>query len=228
MVNKTIFTCDFCGQHFKTEKGFFRHKCKQMKREEDFKSIEGQAAFAYYRKWIALKHHNKNASPSAFKTSAYFVSFVKFYELVRITQIPSTDIYIKLMVRKKIEPKLWYLEASYHIYLEYITYQLSLDQIYEITIKTLLDCASAAEVNTSKVFDILTVNDVIQLFRQRRLSPWVLLKSQKFAKFVKFRATPEERTILSAIIKPDHWAKKYKKNPKQTKIVKNRLSEMGL
>ena len=62
----------------------------------------------------------------------------------------------------------------------------------EITINTLFDLSHERECEVADIFDVLTPNEVIQLLRQRRLSPWILLNSTKFKQFFVNRVSSEE------------------------------------
>ena len=78
MAKDILHRCEFCGQTFKTEVGFLRHKCKAMLREEEFKSLAGQTAWQHYKAWMKLKHKSVVSSSTAFKKSKYFTTFYNF------------------------------------------------------------------------------------------------------------------------------------------------------
>jgi hypothetical protein len=132
------------------------------------------------------------------------------------------------MVRSGIDPNYWSSDVAYRKYLEYVTYQVSPHELAKITIKTLFDVADAADVDVEEVFEILTANDVIQLLQQRRLSPWVLLNSKKFADFYVNGSSREERIVMESIINADYWKGRFKKYPKDVDTVRKYIAEMGL
>jgi len=228
MANEILHRCDFCAQTFKSESRFIKHKCKAMVREEEFKSPAGQAAWNYYKTWMKLKHKSVVSSALAFKKSQYFSTFYNFTKFVKKTHLPDIKLFIDLMVRTGVDPHYWSSDAAYRKYLEYVTRQLPPHDLAKITIKTFFDIATAADVEVSEIFNVLTPNEVIQLLHQRRLSPWVLLNSKKFADFYINGTTSEERIVMETIVNPDYWMGRFKKHPKDAEVVKNYITELGL
>lgn len=228
MAREILYTCAYCGKPFKIEKWFLRHKCKEMLREENFKSTTGQAAWGHYKYWMKLKYKSIPPDPNTFIKSKFFNSFYKFTVFSQKSHLPDIKLYIKLMVAYKIDPVNWNKDAAYRKYLDHVAYKLSPRELIKISVKTLLDEAIKADVDVSTVFDILTPSEVIQLLYQRRLFPWLLLHSKKFTEFYKTRATTEQQINMQALINPDIWAKKFKKFPQDVKIVKEYINELGL
>ena len=228
MAKEILHRCDFCGTPFTSEAWFLKHRCKEMVREEEFASVAGQAAWNYYKMWMKSKHKSVVSSAISFKKSKYFKTFYNFTGFVKKTNLPDIQVFIDLMVRTGIDPNYWSSDSAYRKYLEYVTRQLPTHDLAKITIKTLFDIAEAADVDVSKVFDVLTPNEVIQLLHQRRLSPWVLLNSKKFANFFINGTSSEERIIIESIINPDYWASRFEKNSKDVATVKNYIAELEL
>lgn len=228
MAKEILHTCGYCNKGFSAEGWFLKHHCKEMIREEEFASPSGQAAWGYYKYWMKEKFKNFTASSISFKKSKYFNSFYKFTKFSQKARLPDTKLYVKLMVTHKIDPVNWTKDAAYRKYLDYITYKLSPHELIKITVKTLLDEASSAGIDVSKIFDVLTPAEVIQLLYQRKLSPWLLIHSKKFKEFYKIKATSEQQINMQALINPDMWLKKFKKFPKDVEIVKEYIIELGI
>lgn len=205
-----------------------KHHCKEMKREEDFKSLEGQAAHLFYKSWMKKKHHTSTTTADGFKTSQYFGTFFKFVNFVRQTHLPDTNSFIEFMVKQKIDPKFWTDDRAYGKYLEHVNRILSAEKLIEITVKTIYDIADEAEINPRDVFSILAPAEVIQLLSQRRISPWILLNSRKFMLFFKDKASSEERVILESLINPDYWTKRFTAFPDDLKLAKDCVSALEL
>jgi len=199
-----------------------------MLREEDFKSAAGQSAWHYYRDWMKTKHNSVLPASDAFKNSKYFNAFFNFAKFVKKTQLPDVKIFIDLMVRIGVDPNFWTKDAAYRRYLEHITRKVPAKDLAKITIKTMFDIAEAAGVEVSQIFDVITPNELIQLLHQRRLSPWILLNSKKFADFYINGTTKEERIILETIINPEYWKQRFENHPQDLKIIKQYITELGL
>jgi hypothetical protein len=227
MAAEGRYLCEKCGTRFTLEQRFLKHKCKQMKREELLSTPIGQSAWILYQKWM---HSNRKTVKNAasFLHSNYFNSFIKFAQFVKQTKIPDVDVYIAIMNDKQVSPTLWTNDLIYSMFLEYFDKTITPARHAEITIDTLFTQAEEAGVDVSEIFDTLTPNEVIQLLRQRRLSPWILLNSPKFSKFFREKTTTEHRITMESIIRPSYWKKKFESKPEIVKQMKVYVNELKL
>jgi len=226
-MTKYKYECNFCLRKFVREGAFIKHHCKQMIRDEEFRTNIGQSAWVHYQSWMRA-HHRIVPAPSAFLHSKYFLAFIRFAKLVKRTGLPEPQRFIWLMKENQIPPTMWADDAVYSMYLEFIDRRGDPLQQANITINTLFDVADAAECDVSAVFDILTPNDVIQLLRTRRMSPWFLLLSSKFMKFYVDGVKSEEKIIMETIIRPTYWIEKFKKNTNKVAKIKEFVQELNL
>lgn len=228
MIADFKYQCDYCLARFKTESRFLKHYCKAMKRDEDFRSLEGQAAQLFYRSWMKQKHRAHTTSPSAFKDSKYFNVFMKFVDFAKRTHLPDTKAFIKLMVQQKIEPNNWTSDIAYGRYLEWVTRVLPTERLLEITVTTIFDYADEHHVNPHDIFTVISPNEVIQLLHQRRVSPWILLNSKKFSEFFRDNTNSEERVIMESLINPDYWMKRFNTHETDLKLAKDCVTALDL
>lgn len=198
-----------------------------MARDEEFRTPVGQAAWNYYQEWMkAYKRQVPRAQ--AFLHSKFYSSFVRFAKFAKRVHLPEPKTFVWLMKERDISPAIWNNDQVYAIYLEFLDRQGDPKKAAETTINTLFDIADAAECETSDVFDILTPNEVIQLLRERRLSPWILLNSKKFLKFFVERVSNEERIVMESIIRPNYWGEKFTKRPEDVELMKKYVAELSL
>lgn len=217
--NKSHFTCKYCHKTFIHEDRYIRHKCKQMKREDELKTPRGQAAWTYYQLWM---RYQKRLAPnaSAFLTSKYFRTFNNFVEFVGKVSLPKPDTFIWLMVEKKFSPTMWTTDPVYTIYLDFLDHTSTPLEQAKLSVTTLMDLADRRSVDVSDVFDVLEAHEVIHMLRVRKLSPWLLLSSKKFRLFYINRTTEEERSTLETIIRPPVWADRFANNTKSVNQIK--------
>ena len=221
------YECRFCHKRFVHESRFLSHKCKQMKRDEIFRSTEGQAAWFYYQTWMKA-YRRIVPNSKAFLQSKFFSSFVRFAKFVKKTHIPDVDSFIYLMKERDITPMLWTNDQVYSLYVEHLDYKVPPAKHAEITVNTLLKLADAAECDVGEVFDALLPNEVIQLLRERRLSPWLLIHSGKFREFFANKTSTEERIIMETIIRPSFWKKRFAENPNEVDRMQTYIEELNL
>lgn len=220
------FECKYCLKNFVREASFMKHECPQMKRVKDIQSKEGIAAYYLYSEWMKQKKH-KVPEIESFSISRYFGSFVKFVHHVHKLNLPSTDLFIKLMVQKDLSPMLWCRDECYSLYLEWIDRkQDPIDQA-AITVETLYKIAEAIEMPVGEVFKAMKSGEVMHLIRQRQLSPWLLLCSKAFKDFLKALSGPERDELLN-LIGYNYWAEKFVTNPKVVENMKLIASELGI
>jgi len=226
-MSDTRYQCDFCGQRFVREDRFLKHKCKQMERDEQFHSQDGQTAWSYYQSWMKA-YRRVVPSPKSFLHSKFFNAFYRFALFVKRAQIPDTDIFIRLMREKDISPVLWDNDQVYALYLEHIDRRMGPIRHAEISINTLFDLADDSNVDVSEVFETITPNQLIQLIRQRKISPWILLNSSKFKEFFVSKTTSEEKIILESIIRPPYWKEKFQTKTKELTAIRKYITELRL
>jgi len=220
------FECEKCHTTFRRESTFLVHKCKQMLREEELRSVIGQAAWSYYQKWIKAQRKTIPATTS-FVKSRYFRSFIKFTEFVKATQMTDPDLFIKLMVEKTMQPTIWCNDQVYSMYLEHLEFNISPLRQIQITVRTMCKIADIAECEVEDVFELLPMTEILHLIRQRKLSPWVLLNSVKF-KAVVDRASEDEHEALGSLIHSMYWQYKFEKHPEVVQVVKKCVKELNI
>jgi len=198
-----------------------------MIREEEFKTPVGQAAWIYYQKWMKAYRRTVQTS-SSFLHSKFYTSFIKFATFKQQAHLPDVDMFIWLMKDKDISPTIWTNDQVYVLYMEFMDRKASPVKHAEITINTLFDVSNEHDCDVSSIFDVLSPNEVIQLLRQRRLSPWILLNSSKFKQFFIHQLSAEERIVMESIIRPPYWSKKFVSSPDDVKRMKLYVAELSL
>ena len=225
-VVKIQHQCKWCHRTFIRETAYMDHECKQMKREKELKSPDGQAAWQYYHNWMRQK---KRVAPNAaaFMDSKLFRTFINFAQFVKKVQLPLPDKFIWLMIKKDYPPTMWMRDDVYALYLEFIDNKMPpIDQAKQ-SIKTLFDFADAYDVDLENIFEVINPNELIHLIRIRKLSPWLLLFSQKFREFFA-GMSEEQQVIVETFIKPEVWAEKRVEHKADIEIIKGYIGELGI
>lgn len=221
------YECNFCNAKFKLEARFLKHNCKEMKRDAEFRTTIGQAAWMYYQTW--MKTGRKLVpQPKSFLHSRFYNSFIRFAHHVKKVHLPDVNGFIQFMRDHNMTPTMWTSDQVYPKYLEYLDRRSPPTKRASTTIDTLYSIAEAADVDVSEVFDVLDASDVITLLRRRSISPWILLHSTKFKQFFATRMTGQERIILESLIRLDFWTEKFTKNPKMVEMMKVFVEELKL
>jgi hypothetical protein len=82
-------------------------------------------------------------------------------------------------------------------------------------------------VPVAGVFAFLNYREVMQLIRQRLMSPWLLLCSKEFKTFLTALESNEKDELLN-LIGYNYWAEKFEANPKIVEQMKLLAGEMGI
>lgn len=221
-----MYECSYCHKPFSTEARFMSHKCKTMERMETMQTIVGQIAYAQYCMWMRM--YKRSEPPvETFMISKYYGAFINFAEYSKKMKLPDIEIFIKMMIEQDFSPHLWTNDKVYALYLEYIDRRTTPFKQASITINTLLFLADAAEVDVSEIFTLLNFNEVLQLIRERKLSPWILLTSVKFKQLI-MNSSPEQQQLFKELIRPMYWKIKFDNNPNVVSSMKQMVKEMGI
>jgi len=221
------YVCHFCHKRFQHENRFIKHKCKAMIREERLRTPIGQAAWRYYQDWMKFQR-KRVPNDKTFLKSRYFESFNRFAELVRKLNLPKPDTFIKLMIDKDFPPTMWTSERPYSMYMEHLDRVASPHDHAQITVDTLLRLSDILDCKTENIFAELNPNEIIELIKERKLSPWILLHSAKFMMFFRDRTSTEQKIVLETLMRPKYWGTQFQKKPEFVKMMKEIVAEMNL
>lgn len=226
-TTSTAYQCEYCGTEFVLEARYMKHKCKAMERHELIRTPVGQAAWCYYQEWMKLMR-KRVSTIDAFMSSKNFTTFVKFATFVVSVELPSPSLFIQIMTDKKIQPTLWCDDRMYTMYLEYIDKHTSPEKQAELTVTTLFKIADKQNRDVSEVFELIPPNEMISLLKQRRVSPWILLRSDKFKQYIGKDWDVNQKQALRTLIRPDYWFYKFSANPQKVETMTKLVSELGL
>lgn len=213
-------------KRFNIEAAFMRHHCEQKRRAEEIRSPAGQAGLIFYNQWLKLKKF-KSQEPEAFMSSKYYRAFLKFAMMVPIAGISKPERYVQLMVDGGITPDLWCRDACYKIYLDWMDKQEDpLEQVGS-SIMALMDIAEKEDIDYKTVIEHLGSQKILSLITQRKLSPWFLLHSPVFQKFLKSLPKDELKNFDKAI-NIGAWVDRLQEKQHLRADIKQIIQEVGL
>lgn len=226
MAIKITYTCKHCHKSYVREQAYMDHECKRMKRERELKTPIGQSAWHYYQTWM---REQKRMPPSAdaFMESKLFRTFMNFSEFCRKVNLPLPSKFIWLMNIKKYPPTMWMHDEVYSQYLTFIDTKMPPVEQAKFSINTILDFADSHDIDPCDIFNVINPNELIHFVRMRKLSPWLLLCSKKFALLFS-KLNSEQQAILETLIQPDIWAEKKEAHKKDIDLIKAYVVELGI
>lgn len=224
-----LFKCHHCGKTFSREHYFINHKCRNMKRLEDMRTMLGQRAWMFYKDWLRLQK-KRVPDDRTFISSTFYNSFMKFARFVKKTQLPFPDEFMKFAISKNYPPTFWTYNDIFLEYQEHLNTVVPMEKHIEKTFETIFDLADIFDCKSGDIFNYLEANDLLILLRQRKLSPLVLLVSAKFYDYIeKVKSDhPELYTIISTNIRYNYWQKRLQDNPTSLKTVRDLVNRTKL
>lgn len=206
-----VWGCTHCLRDFQTELGFMNHRCRERERIEELKTPMGQSAYASYAEWMRLQ---KRSVPSqeTFIHSKQYNYFIKFAEWIKKISIPNPNQFIRLMVESKTQPVLWCRDTTFALYLQWYDNAYSPEQQFADTYEYLHALAVKHEVSIDKIYETLGPDELTQLIRRRKISPWLLVVSTNFLKYIQTLPALEKQ-ILSEVINFGAYVDKLRKFP---------------
>ena len=224
---KLPLKCDHCGKQYSLKNRSDNHKCEPIKRKQYIKTPSGQLAWICYKKWRQYDH-KPYGNINTFINSRLFNAFSKFSTFVIQSNVPDIDIFIKLMVNKKINPFIWLYEETYKIFIEYFD-NIDYQKHCIITINTMFNIAKKQQCDVSSIFNSsIDSQYIIQLIIQRKLSPWILLNSNKFKYFVQHYCDITQQNTIKSIFNNKNWNNIFKNNSKKIMYIKQYINELNI
>lgn len=226
-MNLGFFECKFCGQRYVKEERFKKHECELMRRYNFVREEKrGRVAFTVYKTWIEVRGYQV-PKVSTFIESRYYNSILKFVDFYNEVMLPDLRDYIEFMVKDNFLPQMW---TNNSVYEEYIT---SFDDRVKplkqaaITFKYLDMLAKALDCEIAEVFDYIYVSEITKLIQCRRLSPWVLLLSKRFHRYME-DCNEDELMVLQTMVNQDIWLPKMRAKPSACNTIRKLTKELGI
>lgn len=221
-----FYECRHCNKLFKKETAFVKHNCKERQRHHELGEINGQIAFGLYERWIYLRH-GKNPEIDTFKVSRFynsFIAFAKYYKAIK--GLSHLDEFLLLMIKKDIQPCNWLNDKVLAFYFSEVDNMHPIDKVKK-TIETIINICDAYECDTSECFDYIEFDVMLNFIKLHKLSPWILLNSKKFIKWVS-ELPWEQQYIMDTSIDSDRWKSTFEKDRINVSFAKKCIKELEL
>ncbi|MNK90245.1 hypothetical protein D3C87_1102890 [compost metagenome] len=221
-----MFECKHCGTKYVREAAFMAHECEPMRRKAQIQTMVGQRAFSIYSKWLTSKH-GKPPTITTFMDSRYYKAFIEVAKFIKAVKITEIDVFIRMAIEDDLPPNMWTHDAVYSKFLQYMQQRVSAKEQMKITVNTICDLADIFECDTGDVFSHLSSGELAQIIRERKLSPWILMRSGKFKQFL-IAADGSAQQMFNDLIKPMYWKMKFDKAPDDVAYAKAIVKELGI
>jgi len=222
-----FFECSFCESRFVHETKFTKHRCDLMVRDEYVRTdVDGRFAFRVYKTWIEVRGYQRPRR-SAFIESKYYNTIVKFVDFYREMMLPDLEDYMRFMVEDNLLPGMWSNAGIYEQYLIAFDDRVRPLKQADITFKYMDVLTESLDCTYAELFDYIDVREMVKLIQCRRFSPWVLLSSKRFMRYLA-ECNPNEAPALEAMVEDSMWQPRLRAWPKAYKAIRELTKELGI
>jgi hypothetical protein len=222
-----MFECVYCGTKFLTKENLEEHSCREKERFDQLETTAGMMAFMCYQIWFKARGF-RPPEKRAFVSSPLYTAFFRYVKYRGKMGIPDDKIYIGIMAEENILPQHWYNDDIYRFAMKKFDGEFDPKVHVRITLVTLDKLARKFDCEISEVFDHLRPSDTIKLIQSRNFSPWVLLLSPRFKKYLHEETTKEERMMISNAMNIKHWKLMFKIKKNKVPETKNYIDQLNL
>lgn len=223
----TKHRCKYCEREFARIATVSTHKCQPRERFIYItKTVKGVAFYNLYKQYCGSKRYR--VLPHIEFTSSTLYTFLhKGYEFARKKNIPNIGIFFEYTVKKGIPVQLIGFEETYQEYLTYIDTEMEPSDCIEQSISWIIRHCNKMDVEPSKFFNHINTNTLLHDIKQRRLTPWILLSSEKFRTKM-LNSSPEQYNVFSYYVNLIAWKHKMKTDSVTLSLAKRVVKELDL
>ena len=219
------YNCEFCGKSFAKEKTLVVHICEQKRRHLSKNEKHVQAGLLTYQKFYDI--NQKIKAPKTFEdfaSSPYYTAFVKFGSFLVNTAPIYPERFIEYVIKSGVKLDHWCRDELYDKYLAELIAVEPADGAIQRTLTTMIAWATENNAAWEHYFQYVNLNRATHDIREGLISPWILLNT-KSGKDLLTRMNDEQLEIVSPIINPQYWIRRFKDRPADTVLVKEVIKE---
>lgn len=226
--NSKPYICQFCNHGYTKESTLITHVCEQKRRhlaKEDKHVMVGYQTFV---KFFQLTQNAKAIKTyDEFAKSPYYNAFVKFGSYVVNVNPLYPDQYIDWVVRSNVKLDHWCRDALYEKYVLELIHTEPVEVALQRSVKHMQLWASTNSSSWDHYFKYVSVNRATYDIKDGKVSPWLVLNCGS-GKDLLNKLDDIQLNSISAMINPEVWIKKFKKQKYDLQLVKDVVKESGL
>lgn len=228
MISKLMssnYKCGYCGKEFVKEKTLTVHVCEKKRRHLSRGEKHVHAALMAYQKFYQLAQ--KNGKPKTFDDfvdSPYYNAFVKFGSFLVNANPLYPERFIDYVIRSGVKLDHWCRDELYDSYLIELIKSEPADGAIQRSIAAMMDWAGENNSQWEHYFSYVNLNRATYDIKEGKISPWVILNCSSGRGLLQ-KMNREQLEIITPILDPDHWGRRFKNYPADFELVKEVLKE---
>lgn len=205
------YKCSFCGRGFTRQSWYEKHMCDKKKRFLDRNNITVIRAHRLFNHWqrrSRLLRRGIEKSMEDFCKSPYYNTFVKLSEFTTTNYVVSGYKYIDWLVDNEIPEARWCNERDLDEYRAYIRESEDPERQAETSFKNIRVWCNDHGVEKTQFFRRISPGQALNMVRENKLSPWVLLGYDPCIEDLTSRFEGEMLFALNDHINVQYWLDK--------------------
>ena len=222
------YVCGYCNSGYVRESTLMAHVCEKKRRalQKDERRVRlGFYAFNQFYKLSAGA--KKDKTYEEFCKSSYYNAFVKFGSFVSNVKPLYPEKYVDYVVTSGVKLDHWCREEMYETYAIELIKKEGVETALERSIGTMLEWAEENNSAWNHYFNYVSLNKSVWHIRDGKISPWLVLNC-KSGKDLLGKFNDEQLGMIYNIVDPQHWAMRFKRQPKDVQLVKDVAKESVL
>ena len=222
------YKCEYCGKLFAKEKTLVVHVCEQKRRYLSRNEKHVQTGLLTFQKFYDFAQKGKTQKTfDDFVASPYYTAFIKFGSFMVNTAPIYPERFIDYVVKSGIKLDHWCRDELYDKYISELIKIEPADGAIQRTIQSMMNWADKNSAEWNHYFAYVNLNRATHDIKEGLVSPWMLLNS-KSGKDLLRRMNDEQLLIVSPIIDPAFWSKRFKSLPADVELVRDVIKEAGI
>ena len=219
-----MYKCEHCKKEFAKEKTLAVHVCEQKRRYLSRNEKHVQLGFLTYQKFYELNQKIRNKTFDEFAASPYYTAFVKFGSFLSNTNPIYFEKFIDYVLKSGVKLDHWCRDELYDSYIIEMIKSEPADGSIQRTIQTMMNWVDKNDAPWEHYFAYVNLNRATHDIREGLVSPWLLLNTKE-GKNLLTKMNDEQLAIISQIIDPQFWLKKFRSYPADLELVRDIIKE---
>lgn len=219
------FKCEYCGKLFAKEKTLVVHICEQKRRHLSKDEKHVQAGLLTFQRFYEIAQKGKSQKTfDDFVNSPYYTAFVKFGSFLVNTAPIYPERFIDFVIKSGVKLDHWCRDELYDTYIQELIKIEPADGAIQRSIKTMMDWGDKNSAPWEHYFQYVNLNRATHDIKEGLVSPWLVLNTKSGKEMLK-RMNDEQLEIISSVIDPQFWMRRFKSLPADVELVKDVIKE---
>jgi hypothetical protein len=218
------YKCEYCGKLFAKEKTLGIHVCEQKRRHLSKNEKHVQAGLLTYRRFYEINQKGHRKTFDEFVSSPYYTAFIKFGSFLVNTNPIYPERFIDFVVKSGIKLDHWCRDELYDQYIIDLIKIEPADGAVQRSIQHMMDWSEKNNSPWEHYFAYVNLNRATHDIKEGLISPWLVLNT-KSGKEMLSKMNDEQLEIISSVIDPQYWIKRFKTLPADHELVKDIVKE---